>query len=250
MAVADDARSSEDPSVVGDTAPAALRSVPPKSPREQRWAATVAAVATLVGAVGTALSPVLLVHHPEWLLGLSPDMRHIVLTATSVDLRTALVICVPRRVFGMYAAWAVGAAFGGAALGFIEGRYPRVLRVVRFVERAFLRTGPALLVVWPSYTLSSIAGVVRTPLGRFLLATTLGQVGYVLLSFYFGREVGDVIDRFLVWLREHVVHATLVCVGAVGVQLLLRVHRRRRQRRARRSAHAVAATVPEEPGPG
>ncbi|MEZ4324342.1 MAG: hypothetical protein R3B40_03930 [Polyangiales bacterium] len=244
--MADDARSSEDSPLVGQLAPTSLRATPPRTSREQRWAALLAAVSTMVGAIGTALSPMLLLHHPEWLLGLSPDMRHIMLTATSLDLRTVLLICVPRRVFGMYAAWAVGAAFGGAALGFIEGRYPRVLRLVRFIERAFLRTGPALLVVWPSYTLSSIAGVVRTPLGRFLAGTTLGQVGYVLLSFYFGREVGDVTDRFLVWLRDHVVHATLVCVGAVGLQVVLRLRRRARERRARGSATEQGASTSDE----
>ncbi|MCA9536743.1 MAG: hypothetical protein KC593_23835 [Myxococcales bacterium] len=230
----DHARPAEDlPREPLGTPPAALRAPPPASPRERRLAVALVSLTTAVGAGATAFSPWLLVHHPAWLVALSPDMRHIVLTATSLDLQTALLICVPRRVFGMYTAWALGAAYGAAALGFIEGRYPRVLRVVRFIERAFLRTGPVLLVAWPSYTLSSIAGVVRTPFPRFLLATTFGQLGYVLASYYFGVELGSLTDRFLDWLREHLLATTLLCVAAVGLQLVSRVRRRAREQRAR-----------------
>ena len=159
--MSDDARTEEEPSLAPlEPPPAELTSPPPASQRERRIAVAVVALTTLAGGVGTALSPYLLVHHPVWLIALSPDMRHIVLGAASIDLETMLMVCVPRRIFGMYTAWALGAAYGGAALGFIEGRYPRVLRAVRFIERTFVKTGPMLLLVWPTYTLSLIAGVV------------------------------------------------------------------------------------------
>ncbi|MBK6577086.1 MAG: hypothetical protein IPG17_12945 [Sandaracinaceae bacterium] len=231
--MSDDASTEEEPRPAPlEAPPDELTAHPPASQRERRLAVVLVTLTTLVGGVGTALSPYLLVHHPAWLVALSPDMRHIVLSATSLDLETMLLICVPRRVFGMYTAWALGAAYGAAALGFIEGRYPRVLRAVRFIERVFVRTGPLLLVVWPSYTLSSIAGVVRTPFWRFLLATCFGQLFYVLASYYFGNEISELTDAFLIWLRAHVLETTAVCVAAVALQVVLRMRRNAKKRAA------------------
>lgn len=229
--MSDEASTEEEPRPAPlEPPPDELTAQPPASQRERRLAIVLFTLTTLVGGVGTALSPYLLVHHPVWLIALSPDMRHIVLGAASLDLETMLMVCVPRRIFGMYTAWALGAAYGATALGFIEGRYPRVLRAVRFIERAFVRTGPILLVVWPTYTLSLIAGVVRTPLWRFLFATCFGQFFYTLASYYFGTEISDFTDAFLIWLRAHVVETTVVCVSLVGLQLLLRWRRNARKR--------------------
>ena len=107
-----------------------------------------------------------------------------------------------------------------------------MLRAVRFIERVFVRTGPLLLVVWPSYTLSSIAGVVRTPFWRFLLATCFGQLFYVLASYYFGNEISELTDAFLIWLRAHVLETTAVCVAAVALQVVLRMRRNAKKRAA------------------
>ncbi len=231
--MADDARTEEEPPLAPlEPPPEELTAQPPASQRERRIAVVVVALTTLAGGVGTALSPYLLVHHPVWLIALSPDMRHIVLGAASIDLETMLMVCVPRRIFGMYTAWALGAAYGAAALGFIEGRYPRVLRAVRFIERTFVKTGPMLLLVWPTYTLSLIAGVVRTKFWRFLLATCFGQFFYTLASYYFGTEIAEFTDAFLVWLSAHLLETTAVCVALVGVQVVLRMRRNARKRAA------------------
>lgn len=238
--MSDDARTEEEPSLAPlEPPPQELTSPPPASQRERRIAVFVVALTTLAGGVGTALSPYLLVHHPVWLIALSPDMRHIVLGAASMDLETMLMVCVPRRIFGMYTAWALGAAYGATALGFIEGRYPRVLRIVRFIERAFVKTGPMLLVVWPTYTLSLIAGVVRTPFWRFLFATCFGQFFYTLASYYFGTEISAFTDEFMTWLSAHVIETTAVCMSLVGLQLVLRWRRNARKRaKAARAAEA------------
>jgi membrane protein DedA with SNARE-associated domain len=196
----------------------------------------LAGSATAMATLGTALSPYLLVHHPAWLVAMNPDIRHIVLSATSLDLETMLLIGVPRRILGMCTSWGLGTAYGGAALGFIESRYPRVLRIVRLAQRVFVRTGLLLLVVWPIFSLAMMAGVVRTPFVRFLIATSFGQLFYVLVSYYFGREISGLTDAFLVWLSAHIVETTVVCVVGVAVQLLVHVWRNARRRAKTESA--------------
>ncbi len=185
------------------------------SPRMRRLSVGLMAAITAIATVGSALSPWLLVEHPLALVAFSPDVRHLVLLAAQADFGPVLAVSLPRRALGILATYGVGYFYGPVAIAWAEHRAPRFGAALRWLERQFARFGAVLLVVYPSYTLGSLAGAAGTPMRVFVPAMLVGQFGYIAAAYYFGDAVRDWTQPILVFLTEHMVASTAVCVGLV-----------------------------------
>lgn len=203
-----------------DPSPDSLAPLPAGTPQARRYALIAVAAVTLLGTVGSALSPWLLVRQPLLLLALSPDVRHIILVAAHADFLPVLAVAQPRRVLGLFSMYAVGYFYGPVATAWFEQRAPRFGGVLRWLERQFARFGAPLLVLFPSYTLGAIAGAARTRLPVFVPLMLLGQVAYITSSYYFGDAIRSWTLPLLRFLTEHLVASTAACVGLVLAQQL------------------------------
>lgn len=182
---------------------------------------------TAAGALGTAFLPYLLVEHPALLLLSSADGRNLVLVAPQLDPWIVMVIGVPRRVMSMLVTYGIALLYGRAMLAWSARKLPRITRALTAFERLFSRYRRMLLVVWPTYTTSGLAGVTRTELRVVVLWTVVGQFVYVAFMYTLGGAVSTWTDEAIAWLSRHVWESTAVCAALVVVQQVVSFLRRR-----------------------
>jgi len=202
------------------------------APNVRRLILFGAVVSAVVGTVGTAFLPYLMVHQPALLLVTSADGRNLLLVAPRVELPLLLAIAIPRRVIAMLATYGVGLLYGRALIGWSEGKFPRVARAFAWFERVFVRWRVPALVFWPTYTTAALAGVSRTPLRGFWPWMVLGQAGYVIVSYWVGELLGQWTGRLVEWVKIHLWETSAVFVLAVAIQQIVAYARRRARARA------------------
>lgn len=201
-----------------------------------------AVITTAAGALGTAFLPYLAVKQPHLLLLTSSDARNLVLVASRLDWLTAALIAVPRRVLAMLVTYGLALLYGRALLTWSATRFPRLSRLVTRLERLFSRFDKPLLVLWPAYATSALAGVSRTAFWPFLACVVLGQTLYFFVTFYLGDLASTWTEVILDFLRAHLWESTLVCVVGVGAQQAISYARKRRKAR-----EAIAAASSADP---
>ncbi len=210
------------------TAPAILpRTAPDVPARVRRLVLALAAITAGTGALGTALSPYLLVEHPLVLIGLNPDSRHLVLVANRVELWQALLVGAARRGTNFIATFGLAAVYGHMLVTWLEKKRPWVQRVVRFVERLYAKLGVWLVVLLPVYWVAALAGAARLRLRVFVLATIPGQFAFVWGTLRFGEAIEQFTDPLIDWIAAHLVETTIACATAVVLARLWSRWRRR-----------------------
>lgn len=186
-------------------------------------------VLTVASLVGTAVAPYLLVKNPLLLVLVSPAAHHVALAAASVDAAPLIAVATARRVLTGLGAFGLGYLYGRAALGWLEQRYPRLWRLVSWLERTFARWGLALVVLAPAPTVALLAGAARGPLLRFLLALSVGHLIWNSVTYYVGDAFAVWTDLLTSFIGENLLESTLACAAAVAVQQALsRLAARRR----------------------
>ncbi len=121
-------------------------------------------------------------------------------------------------MLGLLAAYGIGGIYGEALLRWTERRYARLARVVRWVERLFLRWGPPLFVIFPSYGMATLAGAAGTRLRSFVPWVAVGQAVWIAAWWLFGDSIKDFTAILLHWLGDHVIESTAATVILVAVQ--------------------------------
>ena len=213
---------------------AALIDVPVRdvSVRLKRITLAAASVAVALSVVGSAISPYLLTHHPVLLLLLGPEAHHVVLTTHLLPGWWIVSLTTVRRVVGLVALFWFGWAHGQSALIFIEKRFGRFGRILRWVERSLVRFGALIVVLIPLPVVAVLAGVAGLRFSSTLAALSLGQLFWVTATWAFGEQISEITGPIVEFLSTYVLEATLVCIALVGVwQLAAYLMRRRRLRR-------------------
>lgn len=191
------------------------------SPRLRRLVWGLLGLTTTASVLGSAFSPYLLVRHPLWLVALSPDARHVVLSAGSVAPLSVILIGAARRVLMCVAAFGAGVLYGATAVSWLERRYPRLGALLRYFERLFARWGAPLLILAPTPTLCVLAGAARTRVPAFLAAVSVGQLASVAIAYFVGDLLSAWTDLLIDFLSRHLIESTLIVVSLVaGAQLL------------------------------
>jgi membrane protein DedA with SNARE-associated domain len=190
------------------------------------------AALTVASLVGTALTPYLLVKSPLLLVAISAAAHHVALAAATVDPVPLVAVATLRRVLTGLGAYGLGYLYGPAALVWLEQRYPRLAKLVTWVERLFGRIGVLLLVVAPAPSVALLAGAARSRLPAFLVALTVGHLLWTSATFYVGDAFARWTDQLTASVGENLLESTLVCVLLVALQQAIALLRRRRQRAA------------------
>lgn len=186
------------------------------------------AATTLAGLLGTALSPYLLVKNPLLLVALSPAAHHVALAAATVEPGPLITLATLRRVLTGVGAFGIGFIYREQAIAWLEQRYPKLAKLVAYLERLFARLGVLLLVVAPVPTLAVLAGAARGSFFRFLGALTLGHALWNTGTYYLGDAFASWTAVLTEGLGDHLLESTLVCVLLVVVQQSISLLRRRR----------------------
>ncbi|MFK7988972.1 MAG: hypothetical protein AB8I08_23340 [Sandaracinaceae bacterium] len=205
------AANAEDRSPEGET-----RSEPSPAPRAITPRFRRIAIASTILVVGSsvfgaAISPYLLTHAPALLLLMSPEPRHVVLTAGLLPGTLVVPLVIARRVVGLMALYATGWVYGQAAVEFAERRMGRMGRFLRWVEDKLSRWGAPVVLVLPMPVVCVMAGVAGTRLRTTVFALFLGQCFWTTATFVFGEVVLDWTTPLIAFLGRHVVGATVVC---------------------------------------
>lgn len=203
--------------MIQSSSPAPLPSVPARVVQAS-WG--IVCILTVASLLGTATSPLLLVKAPLLLVALAPDGRHVALAAGRVDPWLLLCVSVARRtVFGV-ALYALGAAYGDVAIGWVEARARRVGKALRVVERLFAKLGAPLLLITPFLALCVLAGAARM---RFLLvlpALILGHCLWAGTTVWLGTRFADSAQVVVDFFATRLLESTLVCCALVAAHQL------------------------------
>lgn len=202
-------------------------------PRARTFAIGLAVGLAALEAIGTALSPWLLVEAPLLLIALSPSGRHLAMAVLTESAPLIILVATARRVLALAATWLIGAIYGRVAIAWASARFPRVARFITWTEGLLTRFGAPLLVVAPGFTPSLLAGVSGIRFPTFAAAVSVGTAFYCALTVFFGEALAGWTRPILDWLVEHVVGATIVCVVLVSAQQLWSRWRRGRDPGAR-----------------
>ncbi|MBK8998779.1 MAG: hypothetical protein IPM35_23905 [Myxococcales bacterium] len=211
-------------------APSAITPLAGVPPRARHAVFALIAFVALSNAVGTALSPYLVVEHPLWLVAISPEGRHVVLAAPSVPAALLVVVGTLRRLLGIVAGFGLGLLYGEAAVRWAEQRAPRFSRFILFLERMFARFGVYLLFLVPLPSIGVLAGAARTRWPWVLVAGAAGQLVWMTLTVFFGEAVSGWTRPILAFLSRHLVESTIVAATLVGLQQLVAYQKRKSAR--------------------
>lgn len=201
----------------------------PTSTEKRRIVLAATVALSAVGLCGVAFAPALLTYSPLLLIGMAAIPRHLVLAAPVSDPLPFIAIATARRVISCTLMYFLGETFGELGLDWLEQRYPKARRFVRWVERVFRKGGALALFIAPSQPMAALAGNVRLPLWQFIPAVTLGQVVWVSLTYWLGDFLSPWTTPFLGWLSENVLSTTLACIAVVVAYQLVRRYRQRKR---------------------
>lgn len=185
-------------------------------------------VLTAASLLGTAFSPYLLVESPLLLVAVSPAAHHVVLAAASTDPLSLIAVATLRRTLTGIGAYGVGLLYGRAALGWLDQSYPRVARLVAWIERVFARFGLALLLAAPAPAVALFAGAARSNFLLAVAALLLGHTLYSTITYYVGDALALWTDVLTSFVGENLLECTLVVFGLVSLQQAVARARSRR----------------------
>lgn len=173
---------------------------------------------SIAGMGATAVLPYLALHYPLLLVALSPNLRNIVLVASSCNPVLLMVVGVSRRVVALIATYGLGYIYGSAMLEKSVAKAPRLRAFLRTLESLLRRFGAPALLVLPTYTMAGLAGVARTRLAPAAIALTLGQTLWVGASVFFGEAIAPLTARLMAFFSRYMLPASGVCLLLVLVQ--------------------------------
>ena len=171
-------------------------------------------VLTVLGIVGSALTPPLAAHHPLLLIALEARDRNLLL-ARHVAFVPFLVVGTIRRLASDPFFYLLGRHHGDAG--------------VRWTERAFRRAAYPMLVLFPGAVVCALAGDVGIAAKTFSILIVARTLVALVLIRMLGNALARPIDSVLRFFDRWTMPATVASVAAVALYLLWEQLRRRRQ---------------------
>lgn len=205
-----------DPGVVGD--------------RRPHWVvlAVPIGVVTVLGLVGTALTPPLATRHPLVLLILEARDRNLLL-ARHVSIVPYVLVGTVRRLCTDPAFYLLGRYYGPSAIAWLERSGGG--RMVSVTERAFRRAAYPMLVIFPGAVVCTLAGEVGVPPVLFGVVVGVRTVIAVLVIRFLGDVFAGPIDATLAFFDRNLLVVSLVSIGSVVVWVVAERTRSSRSRR-------------------
>lgn len=191
-------------------------SVHPRAPAPA-WLLAAAAVFAGATLLGAALSPVLAVHHPVWLIVLNPWPRHQILVAPQLPLAPFILIVSLRGLFSCWVAFHLGRHFGMRGVQYLAGKSAEAGRTLQSFERLFGRFSVPFLLLAPGIWTAALAGMSEVSVFRTLGLSFIGLAAWGSVN----HRLGGILAPWTTWLlqlvRENMLAATAICTVLVLV---------------------------------
>jgi membrane protein DedA with SNARE-associated domain len=191
------------------------------------WMLVFAAVMT-ARMLGFALLPMLLVQAPALLVGLSPTLAHLVLTAPLLPAWLYFTIALATSIVQNGLAYGFGLALGQRATMWLEGQgaatHGATTRVLRWMQLA----APVVLIAMAGPPIAALAGVAKVRWGVFVVAMVAAQLLWVGACWWFGAAVTEQIETIRSFVAAYLIELSLLALALVGGRALWRRHKRRR----------------------
>lgn len=212
------------------------------------------AVLTVLGWVGDAFAPTLLVDAPLLLLACNPRLRNLVLVSPTVDFAPFVAVAVLRLVVSDPLFYWFGRRYGDVSIRWMERRLGSGAGIVLWFERFFARAAWPAVAIVPNNWICLLAGAAGMAWWGFALVNLGGTLVRVLGVRLLGAAFSDPILAFNDWVGDNRLWLTALTFAVVAV-LVWRSARRGRDEietpseLAAELQEARAATEPE-PGDG
>lgn len=188
---------------------------PPRWQRNLVFGAIFATIA--LGWVGDVTWASLVDRRPLVLIALNAKPRYLLLTVNQLEPWAYYPFALARLMVTKPLVWLVGAWYGPRAMRWAEQRSERGGRMVRWMERHFLRLGWLIVLVTSNNVVCLLAGAAGMPLVWFLVLAAAGTLVRLWLLDLLGRALTQPIDAVVSWVGDHrpvVVAASLAVVLA------------------------------------
>jgi membrane protein DedA with SNARE-associated domain len=214
--------------VASEQIPGNIRSgLGPEQLRGVRRSLTALGVLGTGSMLGGAFSLYLVNHWPLLLIGLSPIGRHLVLVAPTVNPFAFIAVGATRRLLFYLASFHLGRALGPAGLEWLERRWARAGRFIRWLERLFAFAPRTAVFFLPGPAMSTIAGTSGMAPRVFTLIAAGGLVLRMVTIIYLAEWFREPIEWLLAWVEVYWVPGTIVLVTGIAIHQYVRWRRRR-----------------------
>jgi membrane protein DedA with SNARE-associated domain len=193
---------------------------PRRGDRHRLWWLTGPLVVIAAAAIaGNAFAPALLDRAPLLLLALNATTRHLVLTATSVDVVPYLLVGLGRRVLEDPFLFLLGRWYGDDAVAWIDAKVGGG-RYLRWVQRHFTKVGYVLVALFPGGVVIVLAGASGMNIVVFFALNIAGTIATILALRWAGDSVSGPVDAIVAFTGDHVVVLTVASVALTAGWLL------------------------------
>lgn len=143
---------------------------------QRRIVVALLAASFAAGAVGNALTPVLLRESPIALLAVHASYAQMALTSARIDPVTFVALVALRRFVGELVFFAGGRVLGAELLAWYADRRGKPLRLPNQLNHRWWPVRDAAIVALPNPAVSAFFGAVRVPWWRFTVLKLVGSV--------------------------------------------------------------------------
>ena len=172
---------------------------------------------TLLGAVGTVMTPALAPHHPLALIALEARDRNLLL-ARHIGLAAFVLAGTARRLVSDPFFYLLGRRHGPAGVEWLERHGGG--RAVAATVRAFRRAAYPMLVIFPGAVVCTLAGDAGVPPKIFASVVILRTVAVVLAIRFAGNVFSRPIDSVIHAFDQHLLTTSLIFVAVAGGWML------------------------------
>jgi membrane protein DedA with SNARE-associated domain len=208
------------PTPTGDADPAVPVEPPlPHPPLDRRHVArlVVPLIPMFIAVqVGNAFFPVLQEQAPLLLMALGAANRNLlVAVAQGVPWFLYALVGGARLLLPDPFFYAIGWHYGDRSISWMERRTPTFGQLLRELERLFAKAGWAFVLVLPNNYVCLLAGAAQMRRSWFWTLNIVGTIGRLIVLWWIGQALQDVIDTVLSFITDHRVPFLVVTVGLV-----------------------------------
>lgn len=178
-------------------------------------------VLQVLNLVGGALSPTLLVDAPLLLIGLNPQLRHLILVSPSVDPVPFFLVGTARLLLSDPLFFAFGRRYGDVGIRWLERKLGEGSRPVLWFETLFRRAAYPMVAIAPNNIICLLAGATGMRVGVFVALNVGGTVARLLLIRAFSGVFEGPILELTGWIADNrlwLTGLTIVAVAALALR--------------------------------
>lgn len=181
------------------------------------WLITPIVVMSLLGMLGDAIGPSMILDHPLLQMFLNPRNRWLLLASPHVGPVEFFAVGFARLLLTDPIGYVLGAQYGDGALRWAK---KSLGDGVDTAVRWFGKAAPLVILVAPNLYMCILAGSSRMKLRTFLALNIGGTIGRLVLLRLTGDAFEQPLNRALDWIRDYRWYLVALSVVVVAIQLV------------------------------